>query len=202
MAKRKIYIINKKFQFRATFTVIGLIFIVVAILTALIGFNALDNNDKINRIVDIQDSIVQVLTSSDMSAADETQQRMSREMAKNHNENMQTLRKMIFQNQLLLWIIICIIIIQGIVLFFVLIRQTHRIAGPLYVMAEYMKQILNNKFPDKMRDLRQSDYLKETYDLFREMVYHLKEKADTKSIANAKPASGSKSKPKAKPKAK
>ncbi len=153
MAKRKNYIINKKFQFRATFTVIGLIFVVIAILTALIGMNAIDNNGKINKIVEIQDNIVQVLTSSDTTEGDETQQKMNIEMAKNHNENMQTLRKMIASNQILLWTIVCIIIVQGIAMFFILIRQTHRIAGPLFVMSIYIKQILNNHYPEHIRDL-------------------------------------------------
>lgn len=169
MSKRKKYIINKKFQLKTTFTIIGFIFVIVALMTIIIGINALDVNSKIQRIVEIEDNIVQVLTIADTSSDDQTQ-RMSIEMARNHNENMQTLRSMIKKNQILLWSIIAIIFIQGVVLFFVLIRQTHRIAGPLYVMTIYMNQIINGKYPEFMRPLRDRDLLKDFYDTFKQMV--------------------------------
>lgn len=173
MSKRKQYIVNKKFQLKTTFTIIGFIFVIVALLTVVIGVNALDVNKKISKIVEIEDNIVQVLTIADTTQDDESQV-MSIEMAKNHNQNMQTLRAMIKKNYILLWSIIAIIFLQGIVLFFVLIRQTHRIAGPLYVMTIYMNQIINGKYPEFLRPLRDKDLLKDFYDTFKTMIETLR----------------------------
>ena len=176
MAKRKNYIIDKKFQFKATFTIIGFIFVIVALMTVIIGINALDTNKKIKNIVEIEDNIVQVLAFSEPQIEEESPKVMNLQMAQNHNTNMQTLRKMITKNQILIWTIIIIVFSQGIILFFLLIRQTHRIAGPLYVMRMYMKQVLNGQHPEQMRDLRKHDLLKDFYDMFRDMINHIKNK--------------------------
>ncbi|MFW5807783.1 MAG: hypothetical protein ACOCWH_01875, partial [Spirochaetota bacterium] len=91
-------------------------------------------------------------------------------------QNMIQLRRMIRINQLLIWGMVGIIFVQGIILFFVLLRQTHRIAGPLHVMSVYMKTIINGKFPEYIRPLREKDLLKDFYKTFTEMIESLKER--------------------------
>ncbi len=167
--KRKQYIVDKKFQLRTAFTGIGFIFAVVAILTAVIGINVLDVNNKISRIVEIEDNIVQAVTVPNPEMSDENQM-FSIKMARDHDANMKTLRKMIDTNQLLMWIIVVVVFVQGFILFFLLIVQTHRIVGPLYVMSMYMRQIIEGKYPEYIRPLRKKDLFKDFYDLFVQMI--------------------------------
>lgn len=190
MSKRKQILINKKFQLRTTFAIIGIKIIVVSFLVCIIGVYALYQSKKISNIVEIEDNIVQVLSlpvvplepaegaevSEEEALKAENMQKMTLKMAQNHDMNMKQLRRMIRINQALIWGIVAVIFIQGIILFFVLVRQTHRIAGPLYVMTVYMKNIINGTFPEHIRPLREKDLLKDFYQVFTEMVNTLKDR--------------------------
>jgi uncharacterized membrane protein YidH (DUF202 family) len=190
MSKRKQVLINKKFQLRTAFAILGIKIVVVSILVCIIGVYALYQSKKISNIVEIEDNIVQVLSLPVVmptpSSEDETEeeaaqkaenlQKMTLQMAQNHDNNMKQLRRMITINQMLIWGIVAVIFIQGIILFFVLIRQTHRIAGPLYVMTVYMKSIIDGKIPEHIRPLRDRDLLKDFYSVFQDMVQAIKEK--------------------------
>jgi hypothetical protein len=179
MYKRKQYVVDKSFQLKTTFTIIGFIFICVALLTILMSVNVYDNNKKLDKILMIEDNIVQVLTSSDVATAE--QAGFNRKMARDHSENQQNMMKMINYNYILIYVIIGIIFIQGVVLFFVLIRQTHRIAGPLFVVTRYMKDIINGHYPEHLRPLRDTDLLKDFYAIFNEMVFVLRERSRPKT---------------------
>jgi hypothetical protein len=94
----------------------------------------------------------------------------------NHQGNIASMKRMVEYNAWLLWGVTFLIIVQGIVLFVLLILKTHRIAGPIYVMSNYMKQIIAGKLPPAMRPLRDNDSLKDFYDLFSELVETIKGK--------------------------
>ncbi|MDA3901280.1 MAG: hypothetical protein PF637_12275 [Spirochaetes bacterium] len=197
MSKRKKILIDKKFQLRTVFALLGIKIIIVSILVCIVGIYALKQNKKISNIIEIEDNIVQVLSlpvaisenfeeSEDSDGVSETTesnltaienaQKISLKLAQDHDQNMKELRRMIKINQGLIWVIVAIIFIQGVILFFILLRQTHRIAGPVYVMTMYMKSIINGKFPDHLRPLRDKDFLKDFYKVFSEMVETLKQR--------------------------
>lgn len=175
MAKRKQYIIDKKFQLKTTLNLIGSIFLVIAILISLVVYNVLNVNQEVSAIIEIEDNIVSVLSSPSPEMS-EVNQKMSLEIAQHHDKNMKMLRQRVKANMNLLWIIIAIVFIQGIVFYFVLIRQTHRIAGPIYVMTMYMQQIIDGKIPQHIRKLREKDLLKDFYELFTQMTKKIKPK--------------------------
>jgi signal transduction histidine kinase len=77
---------------------------------------------------------------------------------------MQTLKNIIQYNRILLILLIGIILIQGLILYLILIRLTHKISGPIYVMSNYITEILNGMTP-VIRPLRSGDQLKDFYDL-------------------------------------
>ena len=73
------------------------------------------------------------------------------------------------------WLLITIIFVTIIgiaVLFYQLIRQTHRVSGPVFLMSKYAKEILNGEYPD-MSNLRDKDDLKDFYVLFKQMAGRL-----------------------------
>jgi hypothetical protein len=172
--KRKQYVVDKKFQLGTTFTVIGAIFLIVALIIGLIAFNATRNNRKLAEIVDVQDNIVQALIahSSELeagknrkSAAVRTaapgEQIELRAIASDHYSNIEDMKKMVAYNNYFLISVVILVVIQGIVLFFILIVKTHRIAGPIFVMSMYMRQIRDGSIPDKLRPLRKKDEFKD-----------------------------------------
>ena len=60
-------------------------------------------------------------------------------------------------------------------MFVMIIKITHRISGPIYVMSGYMKDIIDGKLPTP-RNLREKDGFREFYELFREMIEVIKKK--------------------------
>ena len=170
MSKRKQYIIDKKFQVKTTFSIITVVSIITAIIITAIAINIVTNNTKIDNIHVIEDNIVQFLYTASINKNqknDKTYQEASRKAFLNHDKNLKTLKSIIKYNKILLIILVLAIIIQGILLYILLIRKTHKISGPVYVMSMYMKQILEGKKP-VFRKLREKDELQDFYELFQE----------------------------------
>jgi len=169
MRQRKQYIINKKFQLKTTFSVIAIVFVIVAIIIAAIGVNAAYNNKKLINIIQIQDNIVEALIAYSQSPHDSDQKLAIQNIANDHVKNINTIKEIIELNNFLLLIIITFVILQGIILYFVLIRKTHKIAGPIYVMSNYFNDIIKGNIPNP-RPLRKNDELQDFYALFVKMV--------------------------------
>lgn len=173
---RKQYIIDKKFQLRTTFTVIGVVTIISAIIIAAIASYVVWNNSRIDNIYQIEDNVFSFLTSRFQGVEDPAYKNAIKQIAQNHNDNLGMLKQIITVNQYLLVALLVYIIGQGLVLYMMLIRQTHRISGPIYVMSNYIRQIIAGNWPT-MRNLREKDELKDFYDLLRQMVEHFKKQA-------------------------
>jgi uncharacterized membrane protein (DUF106 family) len=198
MSKRKQYLIDKEYQLKTTFSIIGIVAVIVAILIVIIGtsivinnrtmdennININANNEKIKNINEIQDNIVHFLSSRSVTTEDKIYKRAIRDVAKNHVANMKKMKEIMTSNDAImnsnagimklnnyLLVAIIILIIAGTAILYVqLIRRTHRVSGPIYVMTMYMKSVLEGKFPDNMRELRDTDELKNFYNMFRDMI--------------------------------
>lgn len=194
--KRKQYVVDRKFQLGTTFTIIGVIFIIVALISGLTLANAVRNNQKLAQIVDVQDNIVQALIAhtsvlesetkgktkgADKKVAPEDQIELHA-IASDHYSNIEDMKKMVKYNTYLLIAVAGILILHGIVLFFVLILKTHRIAGPIFVMSMYLRQMIDGKIPENLRPLRKKDEFKEFYSLFCAMVETMRSKAGKGSL--------------------
>jgi len=175
MKKRKQYIIDKKFQLKTTFSIIGVVSIITAIIIGAIAASIVYNNVKIQNIYEIEDNIVHFLTSRPMTVEDKAFAGAMRDIAKNHSDNMETLSRIITYNRILMVILVISILAQSVILYILLIRKTHKISGPIFVMSNYMKEIIDGKFPSP-RPLRDRDELKNFYNLFTKMVNTLKER--------------------------
>ena len=206
MTKRTQYLIDKKFQLRHTFSILGLKFIVIALITGSIAFNAAYNNSRLkmnnvqlqrtiddqSNIITIQDNIVEALLAYSQDVKDKSRKNAINSVAMNHSRNMKTVtdniggfrdiinnnENVIKHNTVLLVIICLFIILQGFILYFMLIRKTHRISGPIHVMSIYIKQIIDGVIPDTVRKLRKKDELQDFYELFTKMIESLKKSRD------------------------
>lgn len=182
-SNRKKYLLDREFQLRTSFTIVGFVTAIVALLLVLVGFNSLDINSKISNIIQIETNTVDNLMSFTGDMPEEYKAQV-RALYPPHKNNMDKMQAMIRTNSILLFIMLAIIIIQAVILFFLLIRKTHKIAGPMYVMSQYMKQFLDGQTPEKIRSLRDNDMMKDFYGLFREMMaeLHRREKAAQKDM--------------------
>ena len=169
MFKRKQYIIDKGIQLRTTFTAIGFTFLCVTLFIVLMGVYINETNKRIRNIIITEDQIFQVLTTVTDTGSEE-QSAMNVEMARQHQANMETVTKMVNSNIWIIWGIIAAVFLSGIIFFFILILQTHRIAGPVYVMTYYMKEFLDGRKHEHLRPLRKHDQLKDFYQLFKEFM--------------------------------
>ena len=172
---RKKYVVNRKFQLRTTFAVIGFIFVILALLVALAGINILDVNTRISNMIEINKAIADTMAAPTPDT-DQIEYQNYVRMQNLNDQNKQNLDEMIKFNTILISVIIAVVFVQGFVLFFLLIRQTHRIAGPIYVMTNYMRQISEGKIPEHVRALRKSDFFQDSYEVFKEMVARLRER--------------------------
>jgi nitrogen fixation/metabolism regulation signal transduction histidine kinase len=175
MSKRKKYVLDRKFQLRTTFSMIGLLFVAFAIVVAIAGINLLDVNERIGNVLQINKAIADTVAAP-TPGMDDSEYKSYVLMQNMLDENKKNLDSMIQFNTILIMIVIGIVIAQALVIFFVLIRQTHRIVGPIYVMTNYMRQIADGHIPDHIRELRKNDFFQDSYAVFRKMVETLKKK--------------------------
>ncbi|HSV95830.1 MAG TPA: hypothetical protein VLM75_02720 [Spirochaetota bacterium] len=174
MTQRKKYVLDKKFQFKTAFSIIAVILLVSAVIVAAISANISMNNRRLNNIIVLYNNNVEALLAFSQEAAGAENLPIAN-ISGIHAQNVATMEKIIAQNNALLRGIVVFILAQGAILFIALIRKTHHISGPIYVMSGYMKEIIAGKYPSP-RPLRKNDEFKEFYALFGEMVERLKER--------------------------
>ena len=75
----------------------------------------------------------------------------------------------------LAWTVLAIAIVMTLALALFGVLVTHRVAGPLYVIARHLKSIGEGRFPE-LRPLRQRDELKEFFNAFQESVGQIRER--------------------------
>jgi hypothetical protein len=189
MKKRKKYIIDKQYQLRTTFSIIGIVSIITTIILGAITISVVynnsvlrENNSKITNIYDIENSIFTSLSSIPEAVRDPNIKNAMIQNTRNHEKNMGTLNnitsyntKIITRNIIMLLAILVIVLIESIVLYLILIRKTHRVSGPIYVISNFMKDIIEGREP-KLRPLRNKDELKDFYELFKQMVAAIQER--------------------------
>jgi len=215
--KRKQNIVDKKFQLGTTFSVIGVSLLIVVLIGIGIVAGALKNNKNLSDVVTKQDEIVQALVShastlevkiKQIKAKEQKEQKDAKkkadkvavtgaddgseiaigEISKDHLANLGKMKRMVLINFVLLGLVGLLVLIQGIVLYFMLIRKTHQIAGPIFVISRYMREIISGKTPAVLRPLRKRDELKAFYDLFGDLVEYLKHGKKVKKTVKSAPS--------------
>lgn len=174
MVKRKKVIIDKRFQLKTAFAVIGVVTSVSIIIISAIAASVVYNNEKINNIYEIENSIFNRMQVVNINGQPTDDYKATLEvLTKLHENNLDNIDKIASYNRILLISLVVCVLVQGIILFFMIIRITHRISGPVYVMSTYFKEIIEGNIPEP-RPLRDKDELKNFYELFKELVYSLK----------------------------
>ncbi len=180
MKARKNYLIDKGFQLRTTFSILGIVAIVSLLIIASISAGVVYNNEKISNIYEIEDSIFNLMQAANIeSNINDEYLKTTSLLVKRHEANLDTINQIRSYNHYLLIALVFFVLIQWIVLFMMLIRITHRISGPVYVMSRYFNEIIEGNIPE-IRPLREKDELQNFYSLFKELVDTLRKKTTTK----------------------
>ena len=176
---RKKYILDKSLQVKTAFSIIGVVSLVAVIILTAIAASVVYNNAKVNNVYEIEDSIFQMMQAAnfDNDNIDEGYKHTLDNLTNLHNKNYTTITTISQYNKYLLILLIITILAQGLVLYFMIIRITHRIAGPIHVISNYFKVIIAGEIP-KPRPLRDKDELKDFYDLFIALVDTLTKESD------------------------
>lgn len=200
---RKQYVVDKKFQKKQAVTVVISEFVIVAIVIVVISVGAGLNNKRLssinvknekitssqNNMVIIQQNIVDTIMTWSQDPSGKPHKQAIKDIAKVNLKNISTIqgnigtlqtniksvKRTIRLNYILIAALIVIIIVQTIALYYIMLRKSHKISGPIYVMSNYMKEIIKGTYP-KPRPLRKGDELNDFYDLFTEMVKTIEER--------------------------
>lgn len=158
MYKRRKKLINKRFQLRITLSIISVTTVVLFFVVGIIGMNANKNNKEITKTIN---TLKQAIN------ANATQPNV-----KLVKSNIDELKKFSNRNYNLISIVIIIVLLQAIVLYYYLIRVTHRISGPIFIISNHIQDIIDGKEPD-FRKLRKKDEFKELYNKIIELAEKL-----------------------------
>jgi nitrogen fixation/metabolism regulation signal transduction histidine kinase len=187
MNSRKQTIIDRRFQLRTTFSIIGTTCLILLIVIAVMGINAVQNNKRFKDIIkrqrdiySIQEGVLNTLVLIEEKKSWDSlrmaRDKISGNVRKNKelvNENIATIEEMAQWNNMLLNGIIIFVILLGVIFYFVLIRKTHQISAPIYLLTQYVEDIIQGKYPE-VRPMRRGDEFQEFYELFEKMVETLK----------------------------
>ena len=182
MTKRKI-IISRKFQFNiaASFAAVSaaLMTIIIIILSAVL----ISNNLKLEEIgrnqqglagtqVEIFKTLIALSSSKNLknyhiSGSMIEKDNLSTETLLNqNNEKIQNITE---RNNSLIVILIISAMIQSVIIFYLLIKRTHRISGPLFLLNRYIEDMKRGEKP-VIRPLRVHDDFQDLFDNFRELA--------------------------------
>jgi len=200
MKKRKQYLIDREFQRKTSFKIIGFVSVVIALVTLIAGIiitiNNIDlkknnsaiavNTQNIQKTMDLQQDMFISLSTMRSKTVNDAIDKSKNSLVIDYNSSIEKLNSAMNSNNMIiksnksimrtndrLLVVMIGIIIAGLVFLYInLIRQTHKISGPVFLMSRYIKEILNGGTPD-MRNLRTKDDFQEFYELFRMMAERL-----------------------------
>lgn len=171
--QRKQYLVDNSLQLTVSFKflIIPLVFLVC--FSVLVLFFVIINSHYIEKIAANQDSLIEMFMTTPALMDKDNEIVMAGE--KTFRENLGVLQSIKNNNMILLYCAIGITILQAVLLFIYGVYLTHRIAGPIYVMRQYCKEIQQGNSP-QFRQLRKGDLLIDFYDDFVKAVTTLQPK--------------------------
>ena len=176
MGIRKKKLIDKRFQLRTVFSVTAIAMAFFALIILLIGSFSYYSRSKLNREIARLDKAVEtennIVTAFMTYAGTITGNpiKISLEyVKKDHEKSIRTVKDHIVvlekQLDLFYYMVLAIAglaICAAVVYYIYLVRMTHRISGPIFVMSRHLQEMIDGKEP-QFRDLRDKDEFKEMY---------------------------------------
>ncbi|PKL17691.1 MAG: hypothetical protein CVV49_09880 [Spirochaetae bacterium HGW-Spirochaetae-5] len=188
MKKRQI-IVNRKFQFNIAASFAAVSAAIMTIVIILLSSVLISNNFKLEEIAqnqkilagtqtEIFKTLIALSSSKNLknfhiSASMIEKDNMNTGILLNrNNESIQNITE---RNKSLIVMLIFSAIIQSILIFYLMIKRSHRISGPLFLLNRYIEDMKNGGYPE-IRPLRTNDDFHDLFDNFRDLADMIREK--------------------------
>ena len=188
MIKRHI-IVNRKFQYNIAAAFAGLsafIMTIIIIILSSILISSSSRLDEISRnqqvLSETQSEIFKtlIILSGSKNLGN---MRMSAEMLKRDSDNTRVLldqnsrkvREITARNRIVIVMLIISAVVQSVIIFYIMLRRSSRISGPMFLLNRYITEIKNGNYPE-IRRLRAHDDFQDVFDNFRELAEILRRK--------------------------
>jgi len=188
MKKRQI-IVNRKFQFSMAFSFAALSALIMTVVIIILAALLISNNSKLRdislnqqQLADSQTEIFKTLIG--IAAAEDIKKlHISTSAVKLDNEKNQELirhnnamiQDITLMNNRIIALLIISAVLQSVIIFYIMLKRSHRISGPLFLLNRYIDEMKRGEFPE-IRPLRANDDFHELFDNFRELADELKQK--------------------------
>ncbi|HPA72955.1 MAG TPA: hypothetical protein PKY31_11840 [Spirochaetota bacterium] len=171
MAKqRKQMVIDKKFQYSVAIKAVILPLLTILLISGVLLYFAWDNDRKIKDINTNQAAIVDTFLSIPQLV--DPQNQYTRDANERFQANLGKSREIQRNIRIVLYFLIIMTVVQTIIIFGLSISLTHKIAGPLYVMSQYLNNLRDGK-ECRFRPLRKGDEFQGFYTDFCDTLKNL-----------------------------
>jgi len=188
MLRRKA-IVNRDFQLKTTFRIIGIFIIAFILIIAVTGIVSTHNNriitrtiGELNRHVEKDKKTADLLASAAVQKREavlspERERLLARhlEAIAQMQESVNSLNRTLYRSRVLFTVMVLTGVLIGVFLFLYLIRLTGRISGPLFLLSRHMDDVMNGREPD-LHQLRKNDEFKDFYRQFVSFLGSLQKK--------------------------
>jgi hypothetical protein len=160
--------------------------VVIIILSVLL----MSNNRKLNSIsvnqqqlsesqTELFKTLLSIVDTNDISKLHISASVVKEDNERNHElvrNNNSIIQDITLINNRIIAMLIISAVIQSVIIFYIMLKRSHRISGPLFLLNLYIDEMKRGEFPE-IRPLRVNDDFHDLFDNFREMVDGLKGKS-------------------------
>lgn len=165
--QRTHYLIDRSIQVTIASKILIIPIVLLTCFSVILLFFVYQNGQLITQISNNQENLIEMFMTTPALMDKDNQVVVAGE--KTFRENLGMLQSIKNNNLILLYCTIGITIFQAVLLFIYGVYLTHKIAGPVYVMRQYLKEIQQGKSP-QFRSLRKGDLLIDFYNDFIQAV--------------------------------
>lgn len=184
-------IVNGKFQYHIAAMFAGLSALIMTVIIIILSSVLISNNTRLDEISRNQHVLsgTQSEIFKSLIVLSETKNlkniRISADMLKHDNDetkrlldqNNEKVTAITQRNKSIIVMLIISAAVQSAIIFYIMLRRSNRISGPLFLLNSYINEMKNGKFPE-IRKLRSRDDFQDVFENFRELAGMLKEKSE------------------------
>lgn len=187
MKKTRKILIDKKYQLSMAVTFTAIAAIAVSVFIVIMAYTANNYSNDLEAVAanqreissqqnEVFKTLLALSSSKNLKNFRVSKNELERDMALNMSkldESITIINQINKSNYRLVFILVILLLLQSCVMFYFIIKRSHRTYGPIHILNKYIDEIKNGKYPE-IRSLRDKDDFTELFDNFREMVEKLK----------------------------
>ncbi|HQO39965.1 MAG TPA: hypothetical protein PK986_05815 [Spirochaetota bacterium] len=197
MAKRHIrhIIVNGKFQYNMAATFAGLSALIMTVIIIILSAVLISSNTRLDEIsrnqqvlsgtqAEIFKTLIVLSQSKNLA-----NMRISADRLKHDNDetkrlldqNNEKVRAITQRNRSIIVMLIISAAVQSAIIFYIMLRRSNRISGPLFLLNRYIDEMKSGRFPE-IRKLRSHDDFQDVFDNFRDLAEQMKMMSESKVV--------------------